>query len=69
MDKKEKDKDIETPGLTIRKDKDSEWKCCLFGGNGYDGIVWVPKLGNEPNWFWRLMQYLIFGNKWIKNND
>lgn len=44
--------------------KPSGWKCELFGlGNG---LVYKPAEGNVPNWFWRLMQRLILGNKWIK---
>lgn len=44
----------------------SNWECCLFGGSFNDGIHWVPIKGKVPNWFWRLMQYLILGNKWVK---
>ena len=45
----------------------SDWVCYLFGShNGFDGIIWTPKKGKEPNRFWRIMQYLCFGNKWIK---
>lgn len=43
----------------------SEWKCELFG-LGPDGIVFRPLKGKEPNFFWRRMQYIIFGNNWIK---
>jgi hypothetical protein len=43
----------------------SEWICHLFGSNG-QGISWSPNKGEEPNWFWRKMQYLCFGNKWVK---
>jgi hypothetical protein len=42
----------------------SDWECQLFGCG--DGIVLTPKKGKEPNWFWRWMQYLLFGNKWAK---
>ena len=41
----------------------SEWKCELFG---IKYMILVPEKGKEPNWFWRNMQYLCFGNKWIK---
>ena len=44
----------------------NEWKCQLFG-DGETGIIFTPKKGEEPNWFWRKMQYLFFGCKWIKN--
>jgi len=42
----------------------SEWECELFG-TGRDFIL-RPQKGHVPNWFWRWMQYLILGNKWIK---
>ena len=42
----------------------SDWECRLFGG-GERGLVWHPVKDTEPNWFWRKMQYLIFGNEWI----
>jgi hypothetical protein len=45
----------------------SEWQCHLFGGNSDNGISWRPLKGKEPNWFWRKMQYLCFGNKWVKD--
>ncbi len=45
----------------------SEWKCQLFGG-GELGMTWTPLKGDEPNWFWRWMQYLCFGNRWIKDD-
>ena len=43
----------------------SDWQCHLFGSNG-DGISWRPTKGKEPNRFWRMMQYLCFGCKWVK---
>ena len=43
----------------------SEWKCELFG-SGPNGICFRPTKGHEPNWFWRWMQYLCFGNRWYK---
>jgi len=46
----------------------SEWQCHLFGSNG-QGISWRPVKGQEPNWFWRKMQYLCFGNKWVKDGQ
>lgn len=57
------------PGIdfSILKPKQSGWVCYLFGGNKHTvGIVWYPEEGNVPNWFWRNMQYLCFGNKWEK---
>lgn len=47
----------------------SNWNCYLFGSDGKNGLSWRPLKGKEPNWFWRLMQYLIFGNKWVKDKD
>jgi len=43
----------------------SDWQCHLFGGDS-NSITWTPAKGEEPNWFWRKMQYLCFGNKWVK---
>jgi len=43
----------------------SEWTCYLFGVKN-EGITWQPSKDNVPNWFWRTMQYLVFGNRWIK---
>ena len=40
-----------------------KWKCNLFGGNDND-IIW--QVEKAPNIFWRVMQYLILGNKWTK---
>lgn len=45
----------------------SEWVCFLFGCKpGEGGIQWRPLKGKEPNWFWRTMQYLVFGNLWVR---
>jgi hypothetical protein len=45
----------------------AEWSCYLFGGEPVSGIVWRPLKGHEPNWFWRWMQFVCFGNRWIKD--
>ena len=45
--------------LLVKNPEYSEWKCLLFG---VDSFVWTPLKGEEPNWFWRKMQYLILGN-------
>lgn len=45
----------------------SEWSCKLFGGLTGQGIEWRPLKGEEPNFFWRWMQYICFGNKWVKD--
>ena len=52
----------------------SKWKCLLFGTREFEvggikhisGFVWYASKGEVPNWFWRWMQYLCFGNKWVK---
>ncbi len=46
--------------------KPSDWECYLFGG-GPMGMVWNPTENEVPNWFWRKMQFLFFGNRWKKN--
>ena len=41
----------------------SNWEVTLFGtANSYNHII--METDKAPNWFWRLMQYLILGNKW-----
>jgi hypothetical protein len=50
---------------TITAPEYSEWQCELFGG-GPTGMILRPLKGLEPNWFWRRMQYLCFGNKWVR---
>ena len=50
----------------IESPKLSRWRCELFGIGPY-GVVVRPVYGKEPNWFWRRMQRLCFGNKWIKD--
>lgn len=45
----------------------SDWHCLLFGTTGTTGYAWTPIKGEEPNWFWRWMQYLCFGNRWVKD--
>ena len=47
----------------------SDWVCYMFGSNGADGISWIPPKGKEPNWFWRKMQFLAFGNRWVKEKE
>ena len=41
------------------------YKCELFGMYSQGIMVHTTK-ENTPNAFWRLMQYLVFGNKWSK---
>jgi hypothetical protein len=49
----------------IKIPKLSEWHCELFGA-GPEGIILRPAKGNEPNFFWRWMQFVFFGNKWVR---
>lgn len=53
----------QTHYASISNPERSEWVCHLFGTGPY-GLVLRPLKGQEPNWFWRWMQYLCFGNEW-----
>ena len=53
--------------LLVKNPEFSDWQCLMFGGTGDGGFTWRPLKGGEPNWFWRKMQYLIVGNKWVKD--
>ena len=44
----------------------SDWYCIISGEDYFSGIVFRPAKGEEPNWFWRKMHYLMFGFKWKK---
>lgn len=46
---------------TIELPEQSEWRCYLL-----PHYVLCPQKGDEPNWFWRKMQYLAFGFRWVK---
>lgn len=47
----------------------SEYRCYLFGSSPENhGITWHPTKGQVPNFFWRWMQYICFGNKWVKDS-
>lgn len=63
----EKDPTCPNTRLEIDIPKWSKWECHLFGSYPLGGISWRPQKGGVPNRFWRTMQYLIFGNKWIKD--
>lgn len=43
----------------------SNWQCHLFGANPGEGLCYRPLKGNEPNRFWRWMQFICFGNRWV----
>ena len=42
----------------------SGWECELFGCG--KALVLRPPKGQIPNAFWRLMQRLAFGNRWLR---
>jgi hypothetical protein len=46
--------------------EESEWSCYMFGGDESGGFRFRPCKGNEPNWFWRWTQWIVFGNRWVK---
>ena len=52
--------------ILIGNPKQSDWVCYMFGVTDTNGLRWRPALGGEPNWFWRMMQYLVFGNRWVR---
>lgn len=37
----------------------AKFQCKMFGLEN-----WILSSEVQPNWFWRKMQYLCFGNKW-----
>lgn len=38
---------------------DYRWGCHVA-----PGVVWHVEEGQQPNWFWRKMQFLCFGFRW-----
>jgi hypothetical protein len=63
-------RDKEWIDYSIKIPEWSDWKCYLFGGKESTVcMIWQPEKGNEPNWFWRKMQYLFFGNRWVKEPE
>lgn len=62
FDKPSAYKVIEPPEL-------SEWQCFMWGSTNDNGLIWRPKKGDHPNWFWRRMQFLCFGNRWEKIDE
>jgi hypothetical protein len=48
------------PQYTIFIQEYSEWQCEIF-----PGTRWTALKGKEPNWFWRKMQFLILGFRWV----
>jgi hypothetical protein len=53
------------PTIMDFSNKSSGWECLLFGGDMM-GIVWKPLKKSVPNFFWRFMQFICFGNRWKK---
>lgn len=51
----------------IKTPEYSEWRCHLFGSSNNNGLQWRPLKGKEPNRFWRWMQFICFGNRWVKD--
>jgi hypothetical protein len=51
--------------ITISEYKQSEWVCYMFGSS----FCWRPAKGKHPNWFWRKMQYLLLGHRWVKEGE
>lgn len=54
---------------TISEYEQSEWVCYMFGYGCVNSFVWRPLKGKHPNWFWRKMQYLLLGHKWVKEGE
>ena len=52
---------------SLQVPEQSDWECEMYGTGRC--MVYRPTKGNEPNWFWRKMQYLCFGNKWVKHDS
>ena len=53
----------------ITPQQEPEWKCYLFGNKpetGHYGIVYIPSVGNVPNWFIRWMMKVCLGCTWVK---
>lgn len=62
------------PPTTLRWSPElSEWRCYLFGSGGPaepgGSIVFRPSKGNHPNAWWRFWQYVILGNRWVRDID
>ena len=58
---------MDAPDWKVKIPDTSDWECALFGGHFGQGLVYAPTKGSEPNWFWRLMQFLAFGNRWRRS--
>lgn len=58
---------LERDKYEFRTPKYSAWECHMFGGRG-SGIRWRPLEGRVPNRFWRWMQFICFGNYWVRDH-
>ena len=48
--------------------KPGDWECEMYGTGR--GMIYNPGKDKPiPNWFWRKMQYICFGNKWVKRKN
>jgi hypothetical protein len=56
---------------TIKLPEQSEWRCYLFGNTPQhdQGIVYIPRKGQEPNRFVRWMMKVCFACTWIKEKN
>jgi hypothetical protein len=54
------------PNFAVSTYNASNWTCYLFGSEPGNGFAWNPPVGKVPNLFWRKMQFLMVGNKWVK---
>ena len=52
--------------LKIETMENSDWRVELFGMGEYGIVIHPAKQSPIPNFFWRWMQYICFGNKWIR---
>jgi hypothetical protein len=46
----------------------SDWACYMFGNKPETnyGMKYIPRKGDEPNWFVRWMMKVCFDCKWVK---
>jgi hypothetical protein len=51
--------------VTYPEPEYSGWHCHMFGSHGH-GVTWRPLKGKEPNWWWRWMQWVCFGHRWVR---
>lgn len=59
----------ERPEYNIRDMKQANWRVELFGLGPHGIIVRPDSSAKYPNWFWRKMQYIFFGNEYIVDEE